>query len=169
MKLLKKMSVATAAANKAFLNAVEKEEPILRVVGIARSVEDLPTQYGIAKKFKGEFRGTDLQTGEISASPVLYLPSPIDGMLADAVAQSEGPVEFAFDINVVPLNRGPDDTGTKYQYVCRTLIEAKPSDPLAALISATSQSKPVSLPAPKEPEGEAPEEPEGEAPKAKKK
>ena len=147
MQLLKKLSVATAVAGgKAFLAGVKAETPVLRVAGIARGVEELPTQYGIAQKFKGEFRGTDLQTGKISASPVLYLPAPIDGMLAAAVAASEGkPVEFAFDIYVKPSNR---EGGVGYEYITKTLMEAAPSDPLAALL-ATLPAAPV---APKQPQ-----------------
>lgn len=147
MKLLKKLSVATAAATKDFLKSVKGETPILRVVGIARGVEDIQTQYGIAKKFKGEFRGTDLQSGEVSASPVLYLPNPIDLLLAEGVAASEGkPVEFGFDIFVKPSDR---EGGAGYEYVSKTLLEAKPSDPLAALLSHVGEApKPAALAGP---------------------
>lgn len=164
MKLLKKLSVATAAATKEFLKSVKGETPILRVVGIARGVEDIQTQYGIAKKFKGEFRGTDLQTGEVSASPVLYLPNPIDLLLAEGVVSSEGkPVEFGFDIFVKPSDR---EGGAGYEYVSKTLMEAKPSDPLAALLAHVASVQAPALAAPK---AEDPALADAEAPKKGKK
>lgn len=163
MKLLKKLSVATAAATKEFLKSVKGETPILRVVGIARGVEDIQTQYGIAKKFKGEFRGTDLQTGEVSASPVLYLPNPIDLLLAECVVSSEGkPVEFGFDVFVKPSDR---EGGAGYEYVSKTLMEAKPSDPLAALLAHVGDApKPAALAAPKADTAPVADEPKEEAP-----
>ena len=168
MKLLKKLSVATAAATKEFLKSVTGETPILRVVGIARAVEDIQTQYGIAKKFKGEFRGTDLQSGEISASPVLYLPNPIDLLLAEGVASSDGkPVEFGFDIFVKPSDR---EGGAGYEYVSKTLLEAKPSDPLSALLSHVGDApKPAALAAPDAEAGPAVEGQNEAAPKEGKK
>lgn len=169
MKILKKLSVATATASgKAFLNSVTEETPVLRVVGIARGVEDVPTQFGVARKFKGEFRGTDLQTGELSLSAALYLPSPIDDLLAQQIAQlatdqKNVSVEFAFDIHVIrsPKADDPNHVGAKYEYRVKTLTEAKASDPLAALLNAVNSAAPVALAAPKaEPDPAPATEPE---------
>lgn len=135
--ILKKLSIKTAVADSNFKKLTEVT-PVLRIVGLGRnfSVGEHP-QYGPFYKFMGEFVATDLRTGEVGVASVAYLPSPVDEMLKTAIEAGEGKsVEFAFDISVKPR----EDLAIGYEYLVATLIESKPTNPLAALLD--------SLPAP---------------------
>lgn len=140
--ILRKLSangITGNAKDQGFKNITEKTF-IGRFMGVARSTSTDKSQYGDFIKFAGDFRAYN-QYGELFAAPVMYLPGPIDEILAQAVkelAVGSNGVEFMFDIFVVP------DAGSKrgYQYRSETVEEAKPSAPLAAL-EARSALKPA--------------------------
>lgn len=138
LKLLKKVAVSTVCAlPKTFFKEVTKETPIMRVAGIVRGHELVPTPYGEAVKFKGEFRAIDLtrDAPENCAGAACYLPAPVDQMLLSALIENPGAaLEFAYDIAVVP----DEKSNVGYQYRVRTLTESKPSDPMAALLEKAS-------------------------------
>lgn len=163
MQILKKISISTVnALPKGGFKGIAERIFAMRVLGQARTSEIVTSQYGDAVKFKGEFRAWG-QDGVESVSSVCYLPSPIDGLLSNALEISEGkPVEFAFDIFVLPDERST----TGYVYRVETLTEAAPSDPVARLASNLPA---LALPQPKaagEPEGKPTDPAKAEAPAA---
>lgn len=185
MKLLKKLSVSSLnnfskGALKELIKGATAPVFVARILGSVRKVEVGTTQFGEFIAFSGEFRGWDIE-GEEAMGVKAFLPSPLDEMLAAQVrdvqsteGNSNKSVEFGADLFVVP-----DDTEVGYKYVIKPLLEAKASDPVAAL-AATVQplqiAKTEALPAlaaPSEEEqddlSEAEKVPEGKpASKAKK-
>jgi len=144
-KILKKVSVATVCNKpKTFFKTLEKETPIMRIFGMARKYDIGTSTYGDYLKFYGEFQAIDLDSGEISMGAVAFLPSPIDALLKaqiDALSEEgKRPVEFAFDISVIPDSK----TEVGFQYRVSTLEETKVSDPLAAL-AARFKVEPLKL------------------------
>lgn len=134
MKLIKRISVAQVVNLTAKeIETLEGERHLMRVIGIARSYELGMSQFGEFIRFKGEFRATNLETGELYAAPVCFLPEPADGLLKTQLDElgndSKTPVEFAFDISIVP-----HDGERGYQYRVTTLMDSQPSDPLATLM-----------------------------------
>lgn len=132
-KILKKITTRDALEDTNF-KALETTTPVLRIAGLVRRAEQGEhAQYGPYYKFTGEFHATDLRTGQTSISSVCYLPSPVDQMLFEAANNGEGAgsVEFAFDISVKPR----PDLQVGYEYVVETLLEAKASSPMDALLN----------------------------------
>lgn len=147
-QILSKLSIKTAVGDTKQFKQFEKQTPVLRVIGLVRAKETGTTTYGDFVRFKGEFHATNLLTGEASVSAVCFLPSPVDQMLADVLnGRPEGdknPVEFGFDIDVLP----DPATEVGYQYRVRTLVEAKQSDPMEALMTKLNGAAPLSIAAP---------------------
>lgn len=105
-----------------------------RIYGSVRAQEVVDTPHGTAIKFKGEFRGVGFD-GEEVFSAVCYLPDPADQLLSGILSEVQGGdaaikqnVEFAFDFFTAP-----DKGATGYKYVCKPLLDAAPSDPVAKL------------------------------------
>lgn len=149
MKILKKVSIATVCAKpKAFFKTLEGEVPMMRLVGLARRYELGTSLYGEFLKFSGEFSATDLTTGEVSIGATAFLPGPVDALLKLQIDElgndGKTPVEFAFDISVVP----DEKSEVGFQYRVRTLTESKVSDPLAALAARVGAPK-LAAPEPK--------------------
>lgn len=143
MQLLRKISVSSLNNAKGGFKDIKEKTFVGRIYGTARShmVED-KGGFGPSLKFNGEFKGVNMD-GEISMSPVLYLVGPVDEMLKSAIDDlPEGAkgVEFGFDIYVTP------DPANKfgYSYRVETLVESKPSEPLAALENSLS-AKPLPI------------------------
>lgn len=145
LNILKKISVATLSGlspkQLAALVPTPESAPAFvgRIAGSVRKFEVGQSTYGDFLKFSGEFRGWNM-AGEMSASTVAFLPSPVDEMLKNAVEDARGEdgtgkasIDFAFDIVVV---HDPKEGSKGYQYRVQTLTEAKVSDPVAALIGA---------------------------------
>lgn len=142
ISILKKMSL-TGLNNwkKGVLKAQceENDKPVFvgRIIGVVRSQESVPTPFGVALKFKGEFRGY-AQDGAESMAVVCYLPSPFDEMLSNQINEIQGDeatlkaaVEFGIDVFAVA-----DKGETGYKFICQPLKEAAPSDPVAALLKS---------------------------------
>jgi len=151
--ILKKMSLAglnnwKKGVLKAQVEASDAPIFVGRILGIVRGQESVPTPFGAALKFKGEFRGYG-QDGNESMAVVCYLPSPFDQMLSDQVNEIQGSdatlksaVEFGLDVFAV-VDKG--ETG--YKFMCQPLKEAAPSDPLKALVSSFEPLKIGAAPA----------------------
>lgn len=137
MELLRKITIGGINNIKKGFKDITEKMLVARVIGVANAFEVIThAQYGDSYKFTGEFRAIN-GDGEESAAPVIYLVKPVDEMLVAQLKAAEGkPVQFAFDIHVVP------DEGSErgYQYRVTPLMESKPSNPLAELMA--------SLPAP---------------------
>lgn len=175
MKMLKKITIADLnnlkpAQIKELVESAGGEVFIGRFIGIVRTSEPVNSPHGISHKFKGEFRAWDIN-GEEAVSPVAYLPSPFDELLLSQIEEIQGEdkakkvnVEFGLDVFAVPHGGA-----TGYKFICRPLLEAAPSDPLAALAKSF---QPLSLSAPSTPaltdqSAEASVEEKTEAPAAK--
>lgn len=137
MELLRKITIGGINNVKKGFKGITEKMLVARVIGVAQGYDVIShAQYGDSYKFTGEFRAIN-SDGEESAAPVIYLVKPVDEMLVAQLKAAEGkPVQFAFDIHVVP------DEGSErgYQYRVTPLMETKPSNPLAELMA--------SLPAP---------------------
>lgn len=116
---------------------------IATLYGAANRAEVVNTTFGDSVKFSGSFKGRNLLTGKTYRSNKAYLPGVIEDMLAEAVAESEGEVEFAFVIGVEYSEKG----NTGYAYTVRPLTKIKESDKLAALESLIEKEL-KALPAP---------------------
>ena len=153
ISILKKMSLAglnnwKKGVLKAQVEASDKPVFVGRILGIVRSQESVPTPFGAALKFKGEFRGYG-QDGAESMAVVCYLPSPFDEMLSNQINEIQGSdttlkaaVEFGLDVFAVA-----DKGETGYKFICQPLKEAAPSDPLKALVSSFEPLKLEAAPA----------------------
>lgn len=133
LTILKKISMSTVnTLSKGGFKGITAQVFGMRILGMARGFEVVQTPYGDSLKFKGEFRAFG-QEGNECASSVAYLPSPVDEMLKSAIENGDGkPVEFAFDVNVVP----DESSSVGYVYRVETLTEAAPSDPVARLVNS---------------------------------
>lgn len=136
MQIMKKMSVGAMNDIRGGFVVGENSKTFLaaRIMGIAQSVKVKTTTFGESLAFNGEFRGIN-QHGEEFASATCYLVSPADQLLSSALLSADGAsVNFAFDIFVSPVpKKTPIDRG--YEYKVKPLLETKPSNPLAALMS----------------------------------
>ena len=117
MEISRKMNLATVNNLRKGLKSVKSTEFVARFFGIVSSAIAEPTAGGSAQwKFTGEFQGVSAD-GKEHASPVLYLPSPVDSTLASVVKEAGSkPVKFAFDLFAEP------DAGHVLGYV----LSAKP-------------------------------------------
>lgn len=148
MQILKKITVGGINNVRGGFKPPEAITHVARLFGIVRSVETKESNFGPYLKFKGDIRAVN-EDGEESAAPVMMLPSPADGLLAEALAndKDKNGVQFAFDIyiNPTPIVK-PGDRG--YEYRLKPLMNTEPSDPLKAIVaSLPAIEKKVALPA----------------------
>jgi hypothetical protein len=130
MQILKKMSIGAINGVRKGFKDVKETRFVARIMGIAQSVQVEDGALGTYRKFTGEFKGINAD-GEEFVSAVCYLPAPVDSLLASHMASNDGAaVNFAFDISIAP-----NDSPIGYEYVVSTLLETKPSNPLAELMS----------------------------------
>ncbi len=134
MQIMKKLTVGGVNGVKGGFVGVTATFLAMRIMGIASEAKNKPGLYGDALSFHGEFRAID-QHGEEFAAPICYLPAPADGLLLGAINGAAGqPVNFAFDIFVVPVEKKvPTDRG--YEFKIKPLLETKPSNPLGDLMA----------------------------------
>lgn len=131
MQIARKISVGSINGVKAGFKGVTETTLVGRLVGQAMAATQHDGEKGSYTKFKGEFRAINAD-GEEVAAPVMFLPSPAQEMLADAVKAAEGKaVAFGFDVFVVPNATAV----LGYEYKIKPLLETAPSDPLKALMA----------------------------------
>ena len=140
MRVLKKISAKNVMGR---IPVPEEGETIdlFQVYGHATKCESIDTSYGVAIKIIGQFEAFRADTGELFRSPTLYLPRPADEMIEEALGESEGAVEFAFEISVVAA-----DTKTGYEYNVSTIVEPECEDPLVVLRSKFSEARKLDKP-----------------------
>lgn len=138
---------------------------VMRVIGESRGYKTGNTAFGEFVAFTGQFRATNMATGEIYTGPNLFLPDVASGLMRAQHDSSEGPIQFAFDIGVQPAS-----TPHGYEYTVTPLMEPSESDPLAALEAKLTANAPALVfDAPKAaPETAAAPEAEKQAPAKKK-
>lgn len=150
VNLQKKLSVAKVFG-KVNAAVVAKAEngllKIMRVFGSASGTKIGVSDFGEWTALTGQFRATNLETGDVSDSAVLFLPDVALNLITaqlDAGAQS---VDFAFDIHAVL----DDSVAVGYSYRALPLLEMDAESPVARLEKKMAA---LALPAPAaKPEG----------------
>ena len=161
--LVKKIAVKSVCGN---IEPPTEQVAIMRIIGSVSKLEVIETTYGESTKFKGDFLATNLDSGELFRSSVAFLPSIVEGLVANSFDEENSPLEFAFDIFVSPSDNGEK----KYQYTAKPLIEAAKSDPMMQFMSKVNETAPLVLNAPSEKTAiEAPKEEVKETKKTTKK
>jgi hypothetical protein len=155
MKLEQKLTVATLGWKRRNIEeAVEKisdtDRVLLgRIAGVAvgtKASKDVNDEliYGL----KGNFRGQNVTTGEMVSSGVCYLPSGIQGMieqdLADARQQDpNATVRFAVDIFAI---RAKNKAG--YSFNADNILPSETGDPVSGLLDQAQKLSPLAIAAP---------------------
>lgn len=111
--------------------SVEYAHPIAMIFGEASRTEIGQTTYGEFVRFRGNFAGVNLSTGEKFRAGAMILPPLIQDILAAAVDQADGPIQFGLEIGVKPSEKG----NTGYEYTVRPLLEPEENDALMLLES----------------------------------
>lgn len=126
--------LAIAQTGKANPEAVTgKKIPILRVLGQVQAIQPDEGDNGPYVKLRGQFQGTNLQTGEVfENAPVALLPNMIADLLAAAFVGGKGEsVNFAVEIDVAY-----DETAaTMYTYSARSLLKAQTAAPVIGILA----------------------------------
>jgi hypothetical protein len=135
--VLTKLTTKTMRCKPALAKVEERTVPMCRISGIARGIKPAvgtngETVYGLT----GNFRGTNIQTGEVFYSGVCYLPGgvhemildPLDDLLANESTKSGAALNFAFDIFA-----RPSDNAAGYEYTAVNLAPASRADPFAEI------------------------------------
>jgi len=94
-----------------------RDEPYMRVYGIATSGEPKETKYGEVILFRGHFEAVSIETGESVESKQLYLPGPIESELNAKRLEAGGAVEFSYEIE----RTADEDIAVGYFYSWRDL------------------------------------------------
>jgi len=137
MQNIKKITVKTVVGK---VEKPKKDTPLMRVIGVVHGVRTGSTQYGDFVAFKGAFKATRLEDGEVFGAGQCLLPDCVSDQLAATVMQeSVNSVDFAFDIGVKPA-----ENPIGYEYYGKSLVDVSETDPLAAL----EKSITAALPAP---------------------
>lgn len=146
-------SLMKKITTKALIGKIERdsvpnkgERKLYRVFGSAMGTVTGSGTYGDYVGFRGRFRAVVIdpaihETGATFDAAKLYLPQMATDMLLPVVEnQTEGGVQFGFDIGVIKA-----DTATGYEYTVTPIVESAPeADPLEILGGALPK-----LPAPK--------------------
>lgn len=139
MEILRKITIKTCgnfsiARIKEVIAAARLEDgqsaPLLRIAGQSTGAKTGQTDKGQFTKLLGSFIGTDMTTGALYQSGQCILPEFIGGTLGSALMGGES-VRFAFQIEA----RRKDNAITGYEFVIKPLIDTKPTDAMAELMS----------------------------------
>lgn len=119
----------------------EKATALFTVIGIANGLKVGMSNYGEWTALTGQFEATNIETGEVSTAPQVFLPEPWSGMIAakvrtpDSETKTNG-VRFALEIGVEP-----SDVPRGYEFTGKELVKLDVADPLEALRDALPQPK----------------------------
>lgn len=124
MELVRKVSTATLAKGVDFSKLKEKEEMYLgRIVGFAKTYETVPTQFGEASKFIGEFMAERVD-GTKFMSGACYLPTLVSELISKALDSDDANgVRFGFDVSASYNEKSK----TNYEWKVMPLMEVTPS------------------------------------------
>lgn len=146
--ILHKISTATVGLQSALLEKTALESKgvpvnVLIVGGFVTGMESGVSQFGNYIKFKGEFEGQNLLTGEVYRSGKLLLPPIAEGPISQEFEQAEGGrLKFAMQISVEE-NKSTKG-GVKYKYGVKPLVEPKSDDELSKLMKSLPAPAPAS-------------------------
>lgn len=134
MKLITKLSVKAIIGGKGnILETVMKdktvEHVVARIVGIASGLKTGEGDNGPWTGLTGQFKGTNLMTGEVYQSGILFMPNVAQDMVIGALMGETKAVEFGFDITA----QYDESSATSYVYGAIPLFESSEADPLKAL------------------------------------
>jgi len=138
-QLIKKISAKTVVGN---VSAPEKAIPLFTVIGIANGIKIGTSSYGEWLALTGQFEATNLETGEQVMAPQVFLPEPLQGLIASKVRTPDEngkavSVRFGVEVGIKPMK-----SILGYEYTVRELIDASENDPLADLRKALPAPKP---------------------------
>lgn len=103
------------------------------IFGYAKSYEVKATTYGDSTRFDGDFKAVNKLTGETFRSSAAFLPGIAADMLQSALDNSDGAVEFGFDVAIIGVKGKVEGEVGKYEYRVKPLTDASENDPLEAL------------------------------------
>jgi len=154
-KLIGKISVRHVFGSKGnILSTVLGDKNIshklMQVVGIASDIKTGEGDNGPWTGLKGQFKATNLVTGEVFQSGQCFLPSMANDMVEGALKGGASAVEFGFDISAM----FDESSSTSYVYQVEPLFETAENDPVA-LLTARLEAEQKKLEAPKEVEKES--------------
>lgn len=140
---LPKMTVATLGTVPARAKAEKKRVHLCRIIGSATGTKLKTDQAGEPiVAVIGNFEGTNVETGAVAQSSVLYLPGGIQETLESAIDGREdknAAVPFALDVF-----SKPDNNKAGYTYDVEFIQKPQGRlDPLEALRQATAEAKPL--------------------------
>jgi hypothetical protein len=126
VSLVNKITVKDVCGGK--VPRITEETPLMRVIGFAQGLKTGESTFGEWVALLGQFKATNLMTGEIYSSAKCILPDIAqEGIVAALQSGAAKTVEFALDIIAIPA-----ETPTGYQYVAQPLLDNN-SDALEAL------------------------------------
>jgi hypothetical protein len=114
----------------------EKAVALFTVIGICNGVKTGMSTYGEWLALTGQFEAMNLDTGEAYVAPQVFLPEPLNGLIAAKVRtpdENGQPVSVKFAVEV---GIKPSKTTLGYEYTVRELVDASEDDPLAGLRKA---------------------------------
>lgn len=100
----------------------------MTIIGVVKGKEEVPGQYGISWRLKGEFKAKNMMTKEDFYSGSCFLPSLAEDLILGQMdPQGENALQFAF---VIGIKAAKNKVG--YEYSVKPLI--KPSDNNALML-----------------------------------
>lgn len=131
--LIKKISAKTVVGR---VTAPEKAMGLFTVVGIANGTRTGNSAYGDWIALTGQFEATNMETGEAFAAPQVFLPEPLQGMIAAQVRTPDKDgntpsVQFGVEVGVKPA-----DNSFGFEYTVKEIVNVEQNDPLADLRKA---------------------------------
>jgi hypothetical protein len=141
-EMIRKITVGKVCGRLDFEVIQERKQvELMDVFGILTKSKPDSSDINNYERFFGQFRATNLETGEEFYSGQCILPGVAADLLSGMLTPEGGSVEFALRIGA----RYDKDSATKYIYTCKPLF--KPADNLLAL-EARVRDAVKALPAP---------------------
>lgn len=135
MAQTKKLSVATVCGKVDAKKVLNSATPIklMRVIGQAVGTKTGTSNFGEWVSLVGQFKATNIKTGEISEASTLFLPDVALLPLQVALAQGDTRgVAFAIDL-YVKQSTNSKPGGSVYEYSFENVLPPADNDPIAAL------------------------------------
>ncbi len=135
MKLISKISMRDVVGGKSvILETIMKDKtishPVARVIGIASGLKTGEGDNGPWTGLTGQFKATNLLTGEVYQSGKCFMPDVAQDMIVGALmAGNTASVSFGFDVSV----EYDEKSATSYVYTAASLMDSGPTDPISML------------------------------------